>query len=33
MLIGPSFGYFANDTKTWLITKPSLEDKAKRLFD
>ena len=31
--IGPSFGYFANDTKTWLITKPSLEDKAKRLFD
>ena len=30
---GPSFGYFPNDTKTWLVTKPSLEAKARHLFD
>ena len=29
---GPSFGYFANDLKSWLITKPSLKSKAEDVF-
>ena len=30
--IGPAFGYFPNATKTWLITKDSLLDKANEIF-
>ena len=30
--LGPSFGYFANASKTWLITKDSLLVKAKEIF-
>ena len=30
--LGPIFGYFPNASKTWLITKDSLLDKAKELF-
>ena len=30
--LGPSFGYFANASKTWLITKDSLLAKAKEIF-
>ena len=30
--LGPSFGYFANAPKTWLITKHSLLVKAKEIF-
>jgi hypothetical protein len=25
---GPSFGYFANASKTWLVVKPTFRDKA-----
>ena len=30
--LGPPFGYFANASKTWLITKDSLLVKAKEIF-
>ena len=29
---GPSYGYFPQATKTWLIVKPNSEDKAKSIF-
>ena len=29
---GPSFGYFVNPGKTWLIVKPQCERDAKELF-
>ena len=29
---GPSYGYFANSIKTWLIVKPSVEASAKEIF-
>ncbi len=30
---GPSYGYFVNPPKTWLIVKPDLADEARRVFD
>ena len=30
--IGPQYGYFANTSKTWLITKQAYHDKAKTIF-
>lgn len=29
---GPSYGYYANNSKTWLIVKPSVEASAKEIF-
>ena len=29
---GPLFGYYPEATKTWLITKPMYEDKARQMF-
>ena len=29
---GPSFGYFANASKTWLVVKPTFRDKASAIF-
>ena len=30
--MGPAYGYFANATKTWLLTKEKFLDQAKILF-
>ena len=30
--VGPGYGYFANATKTWLITKEGLAERARELF-
>jgi hypothetical protein len=32
LLRGPSFGYYVNRSKTWLIVKEELEDEARSLF-
>ena len=32
IMIGPAFGYNANTTKTWLLTKEEHVDRAKKLF-
>ena len=29
---GPSFGYFANASKTWLVVKPGLKEEASTIF-
>ena len=29
---GPSFGYFANASKTWLVVKPGLQEEASTIF-
>ena len=29
---GPSYGYFANTSKTWLVVKPGLEEEATTIF-
>ena len=29
---GPAFGYYANGSKTWLVTKESHQDKAREIF-
>ena len=31
-LRGPRYGYFANDSKTWLVVKEPIESEAKDLF-
>ncbi|CAM1294773.1 Uncharacterised protein r2_g398 [Pycnogonum litorale] len=30
---GPRYGYFPNHAKTWLVTKPGLEETAKKIFE
>jgi hypothetical protein len=29
---GPSYGYYANATKTWLVTKPGFQSDAEAVF-
>ena len=31
--VGPPLGYFPEATKTWLVVKPHLEQKAQNIFD